>query len=93
MDFEHAYRTIAGLTAETLGLESGQIQKASNFFGLGGTSAQALELCLKIEQALPELFSEDGIDTALIATNPNLEQFVRALISGGAALSMQEGEL
>lgn len=93
MTFEEAYQTISGLIADVLCIAPDHVTKGSNFFGLGGTSVQALTLCLRIEQTLPGFFDVDGIDTSLIATQPDLEHFVRALVSHSPAAEMTEGEL
>jgi hypothetical protein len=93
MTFDETYPQIVGLVADVLGMPPENVTKTNNFFGLGGTSAQALTLCLRIEQMLPQLFDVDGIDMALIATQPDLEHFARALVTHSPVSELTEGEL
>ncbi|AXK57078.1 acyl carrier protein [Pseudomonas protegens] len=87
---------VLGLCARLLKVAQEQLHAGQNFFAIGGSSLQALQLCALLEQLHPQLCGEDGIDLTLIVGTATLGEFVAAVLQGAAgrrAGAICEGEL
>ncbi|KAF0864518.1 phosphopantetheine-binding protein [Pseudomonas sp. LD120] len=87
---------VLGLCARLLKVTQEQLHAGQNFFALGGSSLQALQLCALLEQRHPQLCGEDGIDLTLIVGTATLGEFVDALLQGAVGRpvgAISEGEL
>jgi hypothetical protein len=93
MDYDVLFSQISEHCAQLLAIDTAQVTGVSNFFELGGNSVKALQFCLNLEAALPQLFETDGIDLSLIASQPNMQCFVNALLDNKANVVVIEGEL
>ncbi|MDH5730991.1 MAG: acyl carrier protein [Gammaproteobacteria bacterium] len=93
MKYEEFFSLVAQECATLLNVSISSIDENSNFFHLGGNSVLALQLCATLEQNFPILFSIDGIDITSIVNEPNLGQFVKALLAHPAEPATVVGEL
>lgn len=87
---------VLGLCAGLLKVAQGELNAGQNFFAIGGSSLQALQLCALLEQRHPSLCGEDGIDLTLIVGTATLGEFVDALLrtaTSSRAGAVSEGEL